>query len=197
MSKYSLSFKNGAFREKPSQVGPCYYEFSEISGHLMRIHFSDTPTGKAMKLIFLDQNNFYHLSLFCSGGIAYALMMCLKSVNLLEPFTIKLYNVNERDRLSVLQYGIPMKWHQFENMVPGQRIPVDFLINAVEAEIIPILQKKVNPYPSHAYYMPNAKNDLQGGYFDAYKSQGKVLGPQSEAERTQSEYGKGRYSPIN
>jgi hypothetical protein len=150
-----------------------------------------------MRLHIIDKENFYILSMFVQSRVATAFFMLAKNLVLNHEMTFKIKNVDGKDFFSVEQFGGPVLWYYTrDNQFDLPMMPEDkrsFLKEIIETEIIPTLAKKVNPYPYNQMYRP-MRRGLQGGYFDEFKSNGRVIGPVGEFEKQEQKqaYGKGR-----
>jgi len=185
--KLFLNAVRGTFSEKPTP-GKFTEVLHELTGHLVNINFKETPYGEAMRLHIIDENNFYIISMFVESRVATAFFMLAKNLVLQHEMTFRIKQVDDKDFFSIEQFGGPVLWYYTrENkydlpMMPEDRRP--FLKEMVETEIIPVLHKKLNPYPCNQMYKPMRKG-LQGGYFDAYKSNARMIGPMGENERNE------------
>jgi hypothetical protein len=168
--KFFFNVLRGSFSEKPV---PEQNSFScnEITGYLVNIVFKETAYGDAMRLHVVDENNFYMLSIFVESRPATAFFMMAKNLDLRHEMTFKIKHVDGKDYFSIHQFGGPVLWYYTKEnqhelpLLNEDRRP--FLKQIVEDEIIPSLQKQINPYPNNPVYRPMRKG-LQGGYFDEY-----------------------------
>ncbi|WP_153799042.1 hypothetical protein [Foetidibacter luteolus] len=146
-----------------------------------------------MKLHLVDENNFYMVSLFVNTGAAHAFFNLVKSLHLIEKFKLKLVPKEDKTLLCAEQFGALVKWYRDYNVIlpadAAQR--TEYFTEMIKHEILPALQKLPNPFPLHPHYKPLPKRALYGGYFNAQQSYARVVGPMSEAERTDVGYGKG------
>ena len=124
--------------------------------------------GEIMRLHVVDELNFYVLSFFVKSRPANAFFLLMKSLDLLQPMTFKMKSKEGKDFFSIIQHGGPVIW--FYNKDNESELPEDaeqrreFFLNILDNEIIPSLQKRLNPFPNHLFYKPAGKG-LQGGYF--------------------------------
>ena len=183
--KFFLNVTKGAFSEK-ANPGETATSFNEITGHLVHINFKSTGFGEAMRLHVVDENNFYILSMFVKSRPANAFFMIMQNLDLTNEMTFKITSKHGKDFFEIHQFGGPVLWyystlnvHELPSMPEEKR---SVLIEYVIKDLAPTLQKKANPYPSHMLYKPCRKG-LQGGYFDGFKSVGRIIGPVSETER--------------
>lgn len=171
-AKYFLNVMRGNFSEKPV-ADKITYSCNELTGHLVNINFKETAYGEAMRLHVVDEENFYILSMFVQSRAATAFFMLVKNLILQHEMTFKIKSIDGKDYFSIEQFGGPVLWfYTKENQYDLPVFPEDrkaFLKKMVEDEIIPLLQKKMNPYPSNTCYKPMRKG-LQGGYFDEYST---------------------------
>ena len=79
--KFFLNVTKGAFSEKQNPGEPAH-SLTELTGHLVNITFKETKYGEAMRLHFVDENNFYMLSMFLNSRPANAFFMMIKNVDL-------------------------------------------------------------------------------------------------------------------
>jgi len=183
--KYFLNVTKGAFSEKQNPGEPAH-SFTELTGHLLNITFKETNFGEAMRLHFADENNFYMLSMFVNSRPANAFFMMIRNVDLHRQLQFKIKAIDGKDYFNIFQYGGPVLWYYtVEN---SHELPLAaenkkaFLKQMVTDEIVPVLRKKLNPFPDHPFYKP-ARKGLQGGYFDNFKTVGRIPGPISESEK--------------
>lgn len=149
---------------------------SEINGHLVNITFkTDNENGEIIRFHFVNETDFITLSIFAISQVAFGMCASLANCNLHKQMTLKVRRVERGEYLYIIQeaQSIPFA----SDLEPMQRKSA-YLLN----EILPLLQKKLNPYPYHSIYKPLNKG-IQCGYFDAFKTVGKTPGPISEAER--------------
>jgi hypothetical protein len=184
--KYFLNAFKGQFSEK-QRPGEHATAFQEITGHLVNINFKNTDYGEAMRLHFVDENNFYMVSMFVSSRPANAFFMLVKNLDLHSPMTLKIKSENGKDFFNIEQYGAQVQWYYTaENSQPILYLNYEekraFMRNMIQQDIIPALAKKINPLPYHAYYKP-ARKGLQGRYFSDFKSGGVNINPIGEAEQ--------------
>jgi hypothetical protein len=182
--KYFLNVNKGAFSEK-TQPGQKVISFTEITGHLVNINFKETDYGEAMRLHVVDENNFYILSIFVHSRPANAFFMLMRNIDFKNEMTFKIFAKDGKDFFSIHQYGGPVLWYYTLDNI--RELPIDaiekktVLRQYVIDEVIPMLHKQLNPYPTHLLYKPCRKG-LHGSYFDGYKTIGKVVGPVSNDE---------------
>lgn len=170
--KFFFNVLRGQFSEKPVK-GEITTSCQELTGHLVNIVFKDTKFGEAMRLHFIDENNFYMLSFFVQSRPANAFFMLVKNLDLRHEMTLHIKSVEGKDYFSIHQFGGPVLWY-YTKENEGE-LPIlfedrqQFLVDMVKKEIIPSLEKKMNPYPYNQVYRPMRKG-LQGGYFDDYST---------------------------
>jgi hypothetical protein len=193
--KFFLNVQQGDFSEKV-KAGDTAQSFTEITGQLVNITFKKTDFGEAMRLHIVDEKNFYMLSMFVNSRPANAFFMLVKSIDLNHELEFRIKAIEGKDYLTVRQFGGPVLW--FYTSENGNELPLApgdkkaYLKQMVIDEIIPVLQKKLNPYPNHPYYKP-ARKGLHGGYFDGFKTTGRIIGPVSQQELQDSiTYGNSR-----
>lgn len=186
--KFFLNVQKGAFSEK-AKPGESAQSFTEITGQLVNITFKTTEFGEAMRLHVVDEQNFYMLSMFVNSRPANAFFMLAKNIDLNHELTFRIKAIEGKDYLTVIQFGGPVLWYYtFENLHELPSNPGDkkaYLKQMVKDEIMPSLQKKLNPYPNHSFYKP-ARKGLHGGYFDSFKTTGRMVGPVSSQEMQDS-----------
>ena len=196
--KLFFNVMRGSFSEKPIP-GESTEKRQELTGHLVAINFKETSAGDAMRLHVIDQENFYVLSMFVQSRPATAFFMMCKNLILQHEMTFKIKSIDGKDYFFIEQFGGPVLW--FYTKENQSDLPVlhddrhPFLRAIVEKEIIPLLEKKINPYPYNQMYKPMRKG-LQGGYFDDYQNKFRVVGPVSSFEKNDNKggYGSGRIS---
>lgn len=169
--KYFLNAQKGEFSE--SRQISNRHTFKQITGHIVGITFKDTSYGETMRVQVIDETNFYCISMFVSSRPANGFFVMAKNIDLQHEVTIKIHAENGKDFLNIEQYGSPVQWYY--NRDNSHELPSDFderrafYRSIIVDEIIPAVQKKLNPYPSNPFYSPKAKG-LQGGYFDKQES---------------------------
>jgi hypothetical protein len=170
--KFFLNVNRGLFSERQTEGQP-QTTFTEITGHLVNITFKETAFGPAMRLHVVDENNFYMLSMFVSSRPASAFFMLAKNLELQHEMTFKMKSIEGKDFFSINQFGGPVLWfYTIENV---SILPQDtderkqYLLDTITGEILPALQKRVNPFPAHTLYKPMRKG-IQGGYFPDEKT---------------------------
>ena len=192
--KLFLNVIHGTFSEKPVP-GKFTEQLNELTGHLVNINFKETSYGEAMRLHIIDEENFYILSMFVESRAATAFFMIVKNLILQHDMTFKIKLKDGKDFFSIEQFGGPVLWYYTRDkrydlpLMPEDRRP--FLKETVETEIITVLHKKLNPYPFNQMYKPIRKG-LQGGYFDEYRSNARMIGPMGENERKELKKGYGK-----
>jgi len=170
--KFFLNVSKGHFFEKdiPGQLQHC---FNEISGHLVNVTFKTTDKGEMMRLHVVDELNFYVLSFFIKSRSANAFFLLAKNLDYLQPMTFRIESRKGEDSLlrdffSIIQNGGPVSWYY--NQDNANELPLTqegkrtFFLDMMQTEVLPALQKKLNPFPNHLFYKPAGKG-LQGGYF--------------------------------
>lgn len=191
--KFFLNARDGYFSEIP-QPGTTHNAFTELTGHLVRVAFKETKAGETLRLYIVSDLDFYIVSMFVRSRVATAFMLMAKNINfaLQMKFRMELRpdakTGDLKDCLTIFQNSSSIRWYYTqENAHELPLMPDDkraFLRKIVEEEVIPTLQKKINPYPDHFIYKPfGSGKGLQGGYFDDYAKQGKVVGPMSSVEK--------------
>jgi hypothetical protein len=195
--KFFLNAREGSFSEI-QEPGQPRNVFTEITGHLVRVTFKETKAGEALRLYVVSELNFYVISMFVRSRIATAFMLMAKNINLMQPMKFRMERKDLKDCLNIHQDGSSIRWYYTqENAHELPTMPDDkraFLRKIIEEEVIPTLQKKLNPYPNHAIYKEfGSGKGLQGGYFDDFASSGKPMAPVSRYEKQiQKVYGNNR-----
>jgi hypothetical protein len=190
--KYFYNLMQGKFLEK-NTPGELQTETQEVKGHLVNITFNPTKYGEAMRLHLVDECNFYIISMFVRSRTATAFFLICKNLVLQHEMNFKVKSIDGKDYLTVEQFGGPVMWS--DTPAPGTNEErIKFYKALVLEEIMPVLEKKVNPFPYNQCYKPMRKNGIQGNYFADHESQGKVIGPVSTHERQDMKggYGKNR-----
>ncbi len=194
--KFFLNVSKGLFFEKdlPGQTAK---QFNIITGHLVNINFKTIAEGEVMRLHLVDDMNFYVLSFFVRSRPAHAFFQMAKNLDLTQDMNLQIYSIEGKDYFKIFQSGSAVQWFFVDDnkellpLMPEER--QRFFVQYLKEELIPILEKKINPYPNHLLYKPAAKKALQGGYFDAYESNAGFPKPVGSYERQdQSFWGKGR-----
>lgn len=188
---YFLNAIRGVFSTIPNPL-ETQYSFDEITGHLVRVSFEDTEKGETIRLHIVNDTDFYIVSMFVRSRVANAFMLAARNIDLHEPIKFRMGTRDEqgkqKDCLSFFQNGRSIRWYYTQ--ANAGDMPTDaegkraFLRHIVEHEVIPILEKKLNPFPYHSIYKPfGSGNGLQGKYFDGFANTGKVIGPVSRYEK--------------
>lgn len=166
-SKYFLNANKGAFAESPKK-SPRHL-FEQITGHIVHIGFNTTQFGENLRVILIDQENFYCVSMFVSSRPATAFYMLFQNINLNHEVTFKMRAENGKDFFEAHQFGSQVRWAY--NKDSFAQLPQDakerhaHFKALIEAEAAPVLQKKINPYPANPFYEAPKRTGLQGGYF--------------------------------
>lgn len=165
--KFFLNVSKGKFFEK-DQPGQNAHSFTEITGHLVNVVFKTIPQGQVMRLHVVDDLNFYILSMFVDSRPANAFFLLAKNLDLSIAMTFKIEAKDGKDFFAIHQFGGPVRW--FYTSENAYELPSstedrkEFFIKILHEEIVPKLQKKINPYPNHLLYKPATKG-IAGGYF--------------------------------
>jgi hypothetical protein len=171
MRKYFLNAQQGQFLENKDATPR--HSFNVIEGHLVNINFKTTAHGEAMRLHIVDQTNFYVISMFVHSRPANAFFMVCPQLDLNQPMKLKIESIEGKEFFSIEQFGGPVLWHwskENQHELPTTtEAKREYLLAMVQTEIVPVLQKKLNPYPSNQMYKP-ARKGLHGGYFDRFAS---------------------------
>jgi hypothetical protein len=168
-NKYFLNACAGCFSEIPTP-GQKHHTFEEITGRLLHIVFKDTKAGETMRLYVVDETNLYIISMFVKSRPAMVFFLTARNLNLQAEIKFLMRRENDKDFLSIHQFGNSIRWYfdqSNEHELPqGKDEKRTFLRLIVEEEIMPRLEKVVNPFPSHPIYKPlGSGNGLKGGYF--------------------------------
>jgi len=174
--KFFLNARDGVFQEKPEQ-GKQTTSFNDITGHLVNVAFKNTAHGDTIRLYIVNELNFYVVSMFLRTRQANAFMLLARNLDVHIEMTFRMQRKFKesgyKDFFSINQNGGPVRWSfTKENQHELPTAPEDrraLLRKIIEDELIPRLQKKMNPYPNHMFYVP-AGSGLRGGYFDEFKS---------------------------
>lgn len=190
--KFFLNACAGCFSEIP-QEGQTHNTFDEITGHLVHVNFKTTEAGETMRLHVVDENNFYIISMFLRSRPATTFMLLAKNLDVHSAMRFKMQRRADKtgalkDFFSIHQFGNSVRWYYTEEN--KAELPQDkdefraFLRKIVEEELLPRLQRKMNPFPYHSIYKPfGSGNGLSGGYFDSFATVGRTPGPVSRYER--------------
>lgn len=184
--KYFFNACKGFFSEIPEE-GRHQHVCNEVSGHLVHIEFKNTSIGEVMRLHVVNETNFYILSFLVANRIATTFFLLVKSLNLRDEMKFRIWRDGAKDYFQVHQYGASLRWYytqeNADELPKGQDERTKFLRNMVADEIIPVLQKKENPFPHHTIYKPKGSGrGLHGGYFDDHAGPARRVAPISENE---------------
>lgn len=165
--------------------------FSHLTGHLMEVTIKQHEKGKLLELHLIDEQDYFIISTFLNGSYAKGFLMMMKNIDLHAPVTfipsLKIIEGKKRQSLFISQEKQMLKWYwnrenpgelppmvQKEATVNGQitkawddKDQLAYLELILESDIIPALQKKLNPYPANPVYRPNTGNNIAGNYFGA------------------------------
>lgn len=166
--KYFLNVSKGSFFQKAIGENEGV-SFSEVTGQLVSISFKRKEQGEIIRLHVVDELNFYMLSMFVHSRPANAFFRMVKNLDLKSEMCFRMTTDKGKDFFSIIQNSSVVAWYYDKNneseLPFGKEERHDFFKGIILNEIIPVLQKRLNPFPNHFCYKPMHK-DLQGGYFD-------------------------------
>lgn len=186
--KFFLNAREGAFCTPPNPTIESV-SFSELEGRLVHAAFHETSFGDTLRLHIVNEHSFYVVSMFVLSRTATAFMLLAKNLDLHSNMVFKMHQRlnpvtgKQQDFFSINQNGGPLSWYYTEENKDEMPATAEekkaFLRKIVEEELIPSLEKLLNPYPYHDFYKPK-KTGLQGRYFDGFKADRPFVGMSAE-----------------
>ena len=172
---FFLNARKGAFSEIP-ESGSYQHHFTDIKGHLVHVAFKPTAKGDTMRLHIVNEVDFFIVSMFVRSRPTNAFMLMARNLDLhAEMKFVMSLDEEGKDVLKVFQYGESVRWYytkeNADELPPSADEKRAFLRRIIETDVIPVLKRKMNPYPNHSIYKPlGSGKGLATEYFDDFKN---------------------------